>query len=148
MTRQEAINAFKEWIEHDKKIEYADRLENIEIYKLAIKALEQQPCEDAISRQAVLDGLASIAKAKAKSDAQKSLMGRVMFFTEQLPSVEPERNTGKWIVKIEDWNRWTCSECGFSKRTDIHVSLGYKFCPDCGAKMEVKKNEKSNNILD
>lgn len=54
-----------------------------------------------------------------------------------LPPVEPERKVGKWIVKIEDWNRWTCSECGFSKRTDIHVSLGYKFCPNCGSKMEV-----------
>ena len=42
MIREEAINAFKEWIERDKKIEYADRLENIEIYKLAIKALEQR----------------------------------------------------------------------------------------------------------
>ena len=47
-------------------------------------------CGDAISRQAVLDGLASIAKAKARSDAQKSLMGRVMFFTEQLPPVTPQ----------------------------------------------------------
>ena len=52
---------------------------------------------DLISREAVLDGLASIAKAKAKSDAQKSLMGRVMFFTEQLPSVEPDR---KFIEKV------------------------------------------------
>lgn len=45
---------------------------------------------DLISRQAVLDGLVSIAKAKAKSDAQKALMGRVMFFTEQLPPVTPQ----------------------------------------------------------
>lgn len=48
-----------------------------------------QPCEDCISRQAVLDGLASIAKVKARSDAQKSLMGRIMFFVEQLPPVTP-----------------------------------------------------------
>ena len=58
-------------------------------FTMAIKALKQEPCEDAISRQAVLDGLASIAKAKAKSDAQKALIGRVMFFTEQLPPVTP-----------------------------------------------------------
>ena len=45
---------------------------------------------DLISRQAMLDGLASIAKAKAKSDAQKALMGRVMFFTEHLPPVTPQ----------------------------------------------------------
>lgn len=62
---------------------------NFDIERIAICG-EQQPCEDAISRQAVLDGLASIAKAKAKSDAQKSLMGRVMFFVEQLPSVNPQ----------------------------------------------------------
>lgn len=46
--------------------------------------------DDYISRQVVLEGIASIAKAKARSDAQKSLMGRVMFFTEQLPSVTPQ----------------------------------------------------------
>mgnify|MGYP003302286366 CR=1 FL=1 len=45
----------------------------------------KQPCEDCISRKAeLLDGLAIIAKAKAKSDAQKALMGRVMYFTEQM----------------------------------------------------------------
>ena len=37
-----------------------------------IEALEKEPCEDCISRQAILDGLASIAKVKARSDAQKS----------------------------------------------------------------------------
>lgn len=51
-----------------------------------------EECEDAISREAVLNGLAGIAKVKARSDAQKSLMGRVMFFTEQLPSVTHRTN--------------------------------------------------------
>ena len=46
--------------------------------------------EKAISRQAVLEGLASITKVKARSDAQKSLMGRIMFFVEQLPSIKPQ----------------------------------------------------------
>ena len=72
-----------------------------------IKDLEQEPCEDAISRQAVIDGLVSIAKAKAKSDAQKSLMGRIMFFTERLPSVNPQElsdisNDGTLTVNVED----------------------------------------------
>ena len=47
-----------------------------------------------------------------------------------------EPKTGHWILTIEDWNKWTCSECGFKERTDIHVTLGYCFCPKCGAKME------------
>lgn len=90
----------------------------------AIKALEQEPCDDCISRQAVLDGLASIAKAKAKSDAQKALMGRVMFFTEQLPPVTPQQKIGHWIpvserlpekpygciITVMDTNPMTCDE--------------------------------------
>lgn len=53
--------------------------------------------EDLINRQAVLNGLASIAKAK--SDAQKSLIGRIMFFTEHLPSIKPHESM--WIPVSE-----------------------------------------------
>lgn len=42
MTREEAIRVFEAWIEHDEKMKYADRLENIEIYKMAIEALKEQ----------------------------------------------------------------------------------------------------------
>ena len=52
-----------------------------------------------------------------------------------LPPVKPQEPTGHWILSIEDWNKWTCSECGYSERTDIHVSLGYDYCPKCGARM-------------
>lgn len=75
--------------------------ETVDYLSFAIKALEAQPCEDCISRQAVLNGLANIAKAKAKSDAQKALMGRVMFFTEQLPPVTPQY-TDEEIDKIQE----------------------------------------------
>ena len=80
MTREEAKDYIREWCPYDRQEEI-------------IKVLEQEPCEDAISRQAVLDGIVIIAKAKAKSDAQKSLMGRVLFFTENLPSVTPQPKT-------------------------------------------------------
>ena len=60
-------------------------------------------------------------------------------FIKSLPIIQPKK--GKWIHKLEDWNRWTCSECGFSKRTDIHVSLGFNFCPQCGADMRGEKHE-------
>ena len=43
---------------------------------------------------------------------------------------------GRWEWELEDWNKWTCSECGFTKRTDVHVRLGYNYCPNCGAEME------------
>lgn len=43
MTRKEAIFYFEKWMERDSKMDNVDRLENIEIYKRAIKALEQEP---------------------------------------------------------------------------------------------------------
>ena len=78
-----------------------------------------------ISRQSVLDGLARIAKAK--SDAQKSLMGSVMFFVEQLPSVTPKQKMGRWT---DGFGGCKCSECGC-----LEAGHSY-YCPNCGAKME------------
>ncbi len=87
MTNEEACNVLEDY---DINFERHTAEAVAEAHEMAIKALEAQPNEDCISRQAVLDGLTSIAKAKAKSDIQKSLMGRVMFFTEHLPSVTPQ----------------------------------------------------------
>jgi len=91
---KEEIRGHLRW--HTSLICGAYELETIEMFLNAFAnatplpkehEIEQEPCEDCISRQAVLDGLASIAKAKAKSDAQMSLMGRIMFFVEKLPPV-------------------------------------------------------------
>ena len=92
---------------------------------------------DCISRQMMLDGLASIAKAKAKSDAQKSLMGRIIFFTEHLPSVQPQRMRGRWET-IEGWDGdeiYRCSECGaeFVLIDGTPKENEYHFCPKCGS---------------
>lgn len=112
---------------------------NCEEYRNLVEIIETLPpvtskpteCEDAVSRQAVLDGLASIAKAKARSDAQKALMGRVMFFTEHLPPVTPKQRTGKWIKQKIGYGCSNCTLC----TNDYGVGM-YKFCPNCGAKME------------
>ena len=49
----------------------------------------------------------------------------------EVPSADPERKSGEWIV--HDYalgrERYECSEC--KKRCD----LGYDFCPNCGADM-------------
>jgi hypothetical protein len=144
MSREEAINILNDY---DINFERHTAEEVAEAHEMAIKALQQQPSEDCISRKAVLDGLASIAKAKAKSDSQKSLMGRVMFFTEHLPSVTPqpkaghEPKTGHWIyftaVNTGEIIWSECSKCGNEERG---CAQRMKYCPECGIKMqEVKK---------
>ena len=82
MNREQAINYLKSSGMSDEQIR---------------TVIDAFTCEDAMSRQAVIDGLVSTAKVKAKSDAQKSLMGRSMFFVENLPSVTPHR----WIPVSE-----------------------------------------------
>lgn len=59
--------------------------------------------------------------------------------------IQQERKKGKWLWELADngWADHICSECGWKKNTDIHVSLGYNYCPNCGADMRVEKNEKT-----
>ena len=48
----------------------------------------------------------------------------------------------QWEIEMDDmgWNKHTCPNCGYVKRTDIHVSLGWNYCPNCGAKMDGDNN--------
>lgn len=104
-----------------------------EALDLAIKALEQQPCEDCISREAVLEIL---EKEEFKGDA-------IYEIEKKLPSVTPTRPTGKWIVcdvvKFGDFvgtEKYECSKC--------HHRVGAfksNFCPNCGAKMNGVETE-------
>lgn len=58
---------------------------------------------------------------------------------DEIPTADVEEvKYGKWRTELDefDWNKNTCTHCGYVKRTDIHVSLGWKFCPNCGAKMD------------
>ena len=55
---------------------------------------------------------------------------------DNLPSVEPERKTGHWIDTDNYYQRWKCSECGCHTR-DAEPN----YCPNCGAKMEMRNDE-------
>ena len=138
MTREEAIEVIKQDIpcENDTDLIEAlemviSALEKIPKYRKKYKrwkrkALEQKPCEDAVSREAVRNCFNGFVKMDKDTlpyveDYLKTVMQRI----NELPSVT--RQTGKW----EDLHRcWICSECG--KQTHIE----HNFCPNCGAKME------------
>ena len=99
----------------------------------------QQPCEDAISREAVLN-LFRPSKELQDSTLSKHWFDFVSKYINKIPSIKPQPLKGKWIVTEDDLDginfpsfSCECSECGadFSWKTN--------FCPNCGSVMEVDK---------
>lgn len=92
---------------------------------------------DLIDRQAAL----SLSFANGQYDHENAdehfILGCELYreWLETLPVIK--RETGEWIssLSVNGWQKRTCSECGWSKHTDIHVKLGYLYCPNCGADM-------------
>lgn len=99
-----------------------------EAFEVAIKALEQQPCEDAISRT-------DVKKYLSAPDANGD---RVIYESDLdlLPPVTPQPKTGHWINLDETHSK--CDRCGAV--FEIASENGEaNYCPSCGAKMEVEE---------
>ncbi len=145
MTREEAIIRLKEG-------EPFSEIYNPvwdEALDMAIKALEQEPCEDAISRQAVLEQTYNWSKDEflRVTNPFDYLRKRI----NDLPSVNPQKpKTGHWVYDDEysDWIDVTykCSCCGreiimpYAERNNLYSN--YPYC-HCGLKM-VDPQEASN----
>lgn len=102
--------------------------ETMEALDEAIKALEQEPCEDTISRQAVLDNAYAYGNGLEPEGYCVNIED-----IQALPPVTPTRKKGKWIVEI--WNNrehHTCSAC----KKVVDYEPCYHYCPYCGAEME------------
>ena len=91
---------------------------------------------DLISRQDAIDEIREVYEYEfptASGEFDKFATVIIPNLLRNLPSVEPERKKGNWIVKEEDWRKqleWDeCSECGFT------TTKQYNFCPNCGADM-------------
>ena len=100
--------------------------------------LAQEPCEDAISRQAVSDTIfAECSGTKLDIDFAKVLI--LQRAIKALPSVTSQPKMGYWTP-----GSGLCSCCGKDKfknfDADIWTDWYPKFCPNCGAKMEIKNN--------
>lgn len=54
-----------------------------------------------------------------------------------IPSAEPKK--GKWLPENRTIDAfWVCSSCGFPSEAHA-ANILYKYCPNCGAEMEVPK---------
>jgi Zn finger protein HypA/HybF involved in hydrogenase expression len=98
-----------------------------DILDTAIKALEQEPCENAISREDAL-----MALTGEWTEITDEIIHRFIKRIKALPPVNPQPKTGHWIISPNDCFA-TCSECGLSG--DKGIFKHYRWCPICGAKM-------------
>ena len=111
------------------------------------KALDQEPSEDAISRQQALKELKESAEHHANDSREEVLLRRDRDIIRALPPVTPQPKIGRWIayeVRLPDRTilNYRCSVCG-------RKLIGYNtetlseapFC-HCGARM-VEKQEGS-----
>ena len=119
---------FKEKEPCDKYIKEIDHLRKY-IVKLETQIVEQEPCTDAISRQAVID---ATTKYCVLYDLRELLAD-----IETLPSINVAEKTGYWI-KIKPYplqmHDYECSEC--KHETDDNTE---KYCSGCGCRMLVVK---------
>ena len=97
---------------------------------------------DLISRQAAIDAL---EQAKEQYFDRRVIIGKMQDVVSNLPSAQPERKKGTWIIKDNPgtgWYRVTCSECGEDVTSTApcigfypNAKVTWNYCPNCGADM-------------
>lgn len=95
-----------------------------------IEELKQEPCEDCISRSAVLDVI-------KKCHCEEWVKADIGAPIEALPSVTPQPKMGRWIkqtLSVKPFGEDTvlCDQCAFMTDKDSQ----YNYCPNCGCKMQ------------
>ena len=123
MTREESIKLVKEVA--SMSLDWDDA--HYEALQMAIKALEQEPCEDCISREALLD-----KKWDVPYDGKYIQVVDVGDIKE-LPSVTLTRKKGKWIVLKDEYGDICEAICSCCEDNGNHR---WKYCHTCGAEME------------
>ena len=102
--------------------------------------------DDLISRQAAMEALAKFVPYAICDESTESYTNGLTDAYNlilQLPSAQPERK-GKWIemgTNKDGTHSIRCSKCGGGYKTRGHArsiatKAKYKFCPNCGAKMD------------
>ena len=111
-----------------------------------LKALEREPCEDAVSRQAVTDtticdGIScNECSFNTCEDGQAGCLLKER--VDKIPPVNPQPKTGHWI-RMKAYGKWACSECCTVFRFTFKE---HDYCPNCGAKMAESEEEKELKI--
>lgn len=95
--------------------------------------VEQEPCDDCISRHKAIVAITACDGKSAQIEA-----------IEKLPSVTPKQKTGHWIMSDDGLFSPICDKCGAHPwkgyiPTVEEATEVFKYCPNCGSKMEVSE---------
>ena len=123
--------------------------EQVDALEIAIEALEQEPCDDCISRAELLSRIDTERKhlLSLKMDgAEHIIVHHARRIIEDMPPVTLQPKIGRWLEKevnsdkvIEEWQSARCSKCNLYHTTPYSYYFDdYKFCPNCGARMEAQ----------
>lgn len=132
MTREETLRWLNNLIEGRKDPRGDTEIDTA--LKEAVKIIGQEPCEDAISRKAVLNYIYNdlgLGDEENGKDVERLMELESSYrYVKALPSVNlQEPKTGHWIDNKARKDLCNCSECGA-------LSKAYsKYCHNCGAKM-------------
>ena len=132
ISEQDVIDAMAEALKH------GEGVHNLLSRILAIPSAE--PCEDAISREDVVNTMhiimdgAYIGDNDEDSNCYESLddiKEQYIEIAKGMKSVTPQEKTGHWIKVYEAIGlyRWKCDKC------KKHHRAMYDYCPSCGARM-------------
>lgn len=96
--------------------------------------LEQEPCEDAISRKEAIDEVKRIKISLGGKDIfQNESKESIVKILDDLPSVTPQPKVGHWIENAPEYQNidppYICSECG-----NLHLRKT-NYCDQCGCRM-------------
>ena len=124
-------------------LKYAKHELSLGEYEEMIKPLKREiePCEDAVSRQALIDKATSWDAHFTDSEKAVSLADIM-----SLPSVTPKPKMGEWIkehhtIRCNNCNTIVFTSCDYNDREEYRNMViddyieQYKYCPECGARM-------------
>jgi len=104
------------------------------VCELAIKTLEQELIFDKIRTE--IKCMEYIEGSVNNSDEYEAAKEDALEIIDKYRQVEQEPRTGHWI-KLDVW--YSCSECSLT--TNERGKNFYRYCPNCGCRMESEVSE-------
>ena len=145
MTREDAIEIL---LDMANELQLIPESKQGQAFKMAIKALEQEPYENVINQPTVVKFEDTNMACMGGDEIMKEFENNTKngYLSQAL---EQEPKTGHWVMPVQDdgmsdpiYYQVRCSECGFDLdpqtwHMELHQYGADKYCPNCGAKMKV-----------